>query len=93
MLSAVAVDREIVGKDSEAELIGGVATFDCEIPLAASRDACAVCGSDLDLGDVAKSWLRRFDLDGALTGIPPFSEDKDGELAEEEEVLAKRFVD
>ena len=90
VLSAVAVDKEMVGRDSDAELIGGVAVVDCWRPLAASREAWAVWGSDLALGDVEKSWLRRFDLAGALVEVPPFSE----ELADEkeEEVLAKGFV-
>lgn len=42
VLSAVAVDREMVGRDSDAELIGGVAVVDCWRPLAASREAWAV---------------------------------------------------
>lgn len=41
------------------------------------------------LGDVEKSWLRRFDLAG-LVEVPPFSEEFADE--KEEEVLAKGFV-
>ena len=53
-LSAVAVDSEIVGKDSDAELICciGEWTNDC---CCAKSAAVAVRVSFLDLGDVEKS--------------------------------------
>lgn len=41
-LSAVAVEREIVGSDKEAELMGGVAVLEFRIPLADWTAACAV---------------------------------------------------
>lgn len=51
-LSAVAVDSEMVGNDSEAELIGGAAGL---VPLAFWSAARAVWGSALDLGEVEKN--------------------------------------
>ena len=55
--SAVAVESEIVGKDSDAVLIGGLVEFrnacSCAL-LAASSAAAAVCASALDFGDVEK---------------------------------------
>lgn len=75
--SAVAVESEIVGKDSDAVLIGGLVEFrkacSCAL-LAASSAAAAVCASALDFGDVEKkcaillafAWV-------VLTRLPPFS--------------------
>jgi hypothetical protein len=92
-LSAVAVDREIVGKDSDAELIGGelLGLF----PLV-DRDVAGI--DSLFLGEDEKSWDRRLDLtEGALMAIPPFPEEgeKDGELVEvslEELLLNRRGI-
>jgi hypothetical protein len=75
--SAVAVESEIVGKDSDAVLIGGLVEFRkaCSWALlAASSAAAAVCASALDFGDVEKkcaillafAWV-------VLTRLPPFS--------------------
>lgn len=96
-LSAVAVDSEMVGRDREAELIGGVELLGGGVvPLAARRAACADEVSALDLGEVEKSWLRRFDLEvEALAGIPLFSEEGEKEWDGgfvEEELLVKGFV-
>lgn len=71
-LSALAVDREIVGKDKEGELIwvvGGLGTA-----AAANRAAVAVWVSTLVLGVVEKNWASRygFDVDD-LRGILLFS--------------------
>lgn len=81
-LSAVAVDKDIVGKDSDAELIGGVDELSGFTPV--DREvACAGCGSALDLGETEKSWDRRWDLtEGALMAIPPFPDEgeEDGGL-------------
>jgi hypothetical protein len=91
-LSAVAVDSEIVGKDSDAKLIGGVLLLGGVVPLAARRAAWAAEGSTLDLGEVEKSWLKRLVLDvGAFMGMPPFSEEEKEEFVGEE-LLAKGFV-
>jgi hypothetical protein len=87
-LSAVAVESEMVGKDSEAELIGGAAVV---VPLAFCRAARAVGGSALNLGEVENSWLRRLGFEGALTAMPLFPiEDEvlEGSLARD--VLADR---
>lgn len=97
-LSAVAVDSEMVGRDWEAELIDGVELLlgGEVVPLVARRAACADEVSALDLGEVEKSWLRRFDLEvEALAGIPPFSEEGEKEWNGrfvEEELLVKGFV-
>lgn len=61
-LSAVAVESEMVGKDSEAELIGGEVLLGMEPAPTVWRAACAVWGSALDLGEDEKNWLRRLDL-------------------------------
>ena len=54
-LSAVAVEREIVGKDSEAELIEGEPCESCCcFSAAASRAAVAVWDSDLVLEEFVK---------------------------------------
>lgn len=74
--SAVAVDKDIIGKDSDAVLIGGV----CELRnacsccrLAASRAAAADCAS-FDFGDVEKNCaiLDAF-AEVDLTRLPPLS--------------------
>jgi hypothetical protein len=93
-LSAVAVESEMVGRDSEAELIGGGAVVDSGFPPAERSAACALGTSVFDLGGVENSWVRRLALDvEALVGRPPFSEDdeKDGGL-EGGELLVKGFV-
>ena len=77
MESAVAVDRDIVGKDSDAELIGGDAeelrnACSC-CRLAANRAAAAVWAS-FDFGDVEKNcaiFEARAEVD--LARLPPFS--------------------
>jgi hypothetical protein len=40
-LPAVAVDKEMVGRDSDAELIGGATGLGWKLPLAAWRADCA----------------------------------------------------
>ena len=75
VLSAVAVERDIVGSDSDAELIcdDGELWRPC-CCAAARRAAVADCASLLDLGEVEKYWANLFDLDGfALISSPPFS--------------------
>ena len=63
LLSAVAVEREMVGKDSDAELIGGLLLFwGPHDPLAASNADCADCCSCLGFCEDEKSWLNRLDL-------------------------------
>lgn len=71
----MAVDKDIVGKDSDAELIGGEEALGWDFPL----DWTA---STLDFGEPENSCDRRFDLTvGALIEIPPFPEgEKDGGL-------------
>ena len=74
--SAVAVDNDIIGKDSDAVLIGGV----CELRnacsccrLAASNAAAADCAS-FDFGDVEKNCAILDALaDVDLTRLLPFS--------------------
>jgi len=81
--SARAVDKDMVGKDSEGVLMGGVPEFrnacSCAL-LAASSAAAAVCAS-LPLGDVEKNCailLALAEVD--LTILTPFSfGDKDGQ--------------
>lgn len=81
--SARAVDNEIVGNDSDAELIGEYEfknACSCAL-LAASSAAAADCASALFLGDVVKNWaiLLAF-ADVFLTKAPPFSfGEKDGQ--------------
>jgi hypothetical protein len=95
-LSAVAVEREIVGKDSNAELIGGDAELlndCCWAALAARRAAVADCASGFDLGEVENNWTSRFVFDaGVFCRMPPFSSDgeKDGRVMGE--LLVKGFV-
>lgn len=85
-LSAVAVDKDIVGKDSDAELIGGEEALGGEFPLG--------CTVSFDFGEPENSWDRRLDLTvGVLIEKPPFPEgEKDGGLVEEslEELLLNR---
>ena len=62
-LSAVAVDNDIVGKDSDGELIwadGELRTNCCCAAAAARREAVAVCASAFDLGDVEKKLANFF---------------------------------
>lgn len=83
--SAVAVDSDIVGNDSDAVLIGGLLEFrnacSCAL-LAASNAAAAVCASAFDLGDVEKKCaiLLAFAC-VVLTRLPLFSVcgEKDGQ--------------
>lgn len=77
-LSAVAVEREMVGNERDAELMGGAAVF----PPVVCRAAWAGVSSAFDLGDVEKNWVKRFGLEDALMAIPPFpeTEEKDGEV-------------
>lgn len=71
-LSALAVDREIVGKDKEGELIWDVGGLDTAA--AANRAAVAVWVSALVLGMVEKNWASRFGFDvDDLRGISLFS--------------------
>lgn len=90
----MAVDREIVGKDSDAELIGGGELLGLLPPV--DRDVARV--DSLFLGEDEKSWERRLDLtEGALIAIPPFPEEgeKDGGLVEvslEELLLNRRGI-
>jgi hypothetical protein len=86
-LSAVAVDKEMLGRESDAELIDGLVGFrevGCSAALAASSADWAVCVSGLDLGEVENSWVNRLDFPVAgLIEMPPFSsaDEKDGKLA------------
>lgn len=81
--SARAVDKEIVGNDSDAELIGEYEfknACSCAL-LAASSAAAADCASALFLGEVEKNCaiLLAF-ADVVLTKAPPFSlGEKDGQ--------------
>lgn len=77
-LSAVAVESEMVGKDSEAELIGGAVLLGWELAPTVWRVACAVWGSALDLGEDEKNWLRRLDLTERALPV----DDKGGGLKE-----------
>ncbi len=94
--SAVAVEREMVGKDSDGLLIGGVVEFknNCSCALlAASKAAAADCASALDLGVVEKNWAIRLGFpDVVLKRLPPFSVggEKDGQGVDGE-LLRKGF--
>ena len=91
-LSAVAVDREIVGKDSDAELIGGEEVV-LGFPPIDGGGACAGWGSALNLGDVEKSWDRRLVLtDGALLATPPFPEEDEKDKGLEEVSLEELLL-
>ena len=74
--SAVAVDREIVGNDSEAVLIGGEVELRnaCSCWRLAASSAAAADWASFDLGDVEKNCaiLDAF-ADVDLTRLPPFS--------------------
>lgn len=75
-LSARAVEREMVGKDSCAELIGGDAEFRkaCSCALLAASSAAAAERASFDLGEVEKKFVSRVrDLEFVLTEKPPFS--------------------
>ena len=85
----MAVDNDIVGKDSEAELIGGEEALGWEFPLD--------CTDSFDLGELENSCDRRLVLTvGVLIEIPPFPEgEKDGGLVEvslEELLLNRRGI-
>lgn len=73
----MAVDNDIVGKDSDAELIGGEEALGWEFPLDCTD-------STFDLGELENSCDRRLDLTvGVLIEKPPFPEgEKDGGLVE-----------
>ena len=82
--SAVAVESDIVGKDSDAVLIGGLIEFKnaCSCALLAARSAAAaVCASAFDFGEVEKKCaiLLAFACVD-LTKLPPLSVcgEKDG---------------
>ena len=65
-LSALAVDREIVGKDSEGELIPGEGEFNklcCWAAAAARRADVAVWTSAFDFGEVEKNCTNLFALE------------------------------
>ena len=53
-LSAVAVDKEMVGNDSDGELIGEFRNVCCCAAAAARRADVALCASPFDRGDVEK---------------------------------------
>ena len=96
-LSALAVDSEMVGRDSDAELIGGEGDWSracCWAAAAASRAEVAECGplSDcLDLGDVEKNWTILFARED-VRGMLPFSSVMGrGEEVDEGETAAKGF--
>lgn len=86
------MDSEIVGSDSEAELMGTLVLRGADL-LAATRFEWAAEGSALDLGDVENSWLRRFDFAGFFVKIPPFSAgDEDGEELLEKVLDSRRVI-
>lgn len=97
-LSALAVDKEIVGKDSEGELIcweGELRRDCCWAAAAARRAEVAVWTSVFDLGEVEKNWASLFPLEvDGLRGKSRFSS-----RAEEfkatvvGQVLANGFID
>lgn len=73
-LSALAVDKEIVGKDKEGELIWVVGGLGAAAAAAANRAAVADWVSALVLGMVEKNWASRFGFDvDDLRGISLFS--------------------
>ncbi len=83
--SAVAVEREMVGNDSDGLLIGGVVELrnscSCAL-LAASNAAAADCASAFDLGAVVKNCAILLGFPEAdLNRPPPFSVggEKDGQ--------------
>lgn len=82
--SAVAVEREIVGRDNEGLLIGGVVELrnNCSWALlAASNAAAADCASAFDLGVEKKCAIRLGLPTVVLNTLPPFSfgGEKDGQ--------------
>ncbi len=95
-LSALAVDNDMVGNDSEGELIccDGELTKAC-CWVAARRAAVAVCVSLLDFGEVEKKLGNFFTLgEDALRGSSYFSlyVVVVVVVVEDEEVLAKGFM-
>ena len=58
-LSAVAVEREIVGSDREAELMRGAEAGGCELALAVWR---GVVASALGFGEAEKNCTKRLGL-------------------------------
>ena len=76
-LSARAVDKEIVGRDSVGELTlceGEPRKVCCWVAAAARREAVAVCVSLFVLGDVEKNWASLLErAAGALRVISGFS--------------------
>lgn len=91
-LSAVAVDREMVGRDSEAELIGGEIVLESYPTVPAFTTADEVCCSVLDFGFVENIWLRRFCLVAAFTAIPALEAENDGESLEDEFADRRRGI-
>jgi hypothetical protein len=96
--SAVAVEREMVGKDSDGVLIGGVVELrnNCSCALlAASNAAAADCASAFDLGVVEKNCAILLGFpETVLNKLPPFSDggEKDGQGVEGA-LLGKGFDD
>jgi len=96
--SAVAVEREMVGKDSDGVLIGGVVELrnNCSCALlAASNAAAADCASAFDLGVVEKNCAILLGFpETVLNRLPPFSVggEKDGQGVEGA-LLGKGFDD
>lgn len=93
-LSALAVDREIVGKDSEGKLIPGEGEAKkvcCWAAAAARRADVAVWTSALDFGEVEKNWTNLFarEVDGRRDSS--FFSSKVGEVVAGQ-VLAKMFI-
>ena len=94
--SAVAVERDMVGKDSDGLLIGGVVELrnNCSCALlAASNAAAADCASAFDLGAEEKNCTILLGLpEFVLNRLPPFSVggEKDGQGVEGE-LLRKGF--
>lgn len=92
----MAVEREIVGKDSDGLLIGGVVELrkscSCAL-LAASNAAAADCASAFDFGAVEKNCAMRLGFpEAVLNRPPPFSArgEKEGQGVDGE-VLRRGF--
>ena len=73
-LSALAVDKEIVGNEREGELICWAGELSCCVAAAAKRAAVAVCVSVLVLGEGEKRLVNFFTLgEDARRGSSCFS--------------------
>ena len=84
------MDKEIVGKDSDAELIGGEVLGFAVAGWAADW---VDWDSALDFGE--KKWERRWLLTEDALAVPPFPEGEEGELEEvsmEELLLNRRGI-